>query len=278
MKNYKATTPSRRGMKTINYREVLTTSEPWKPLTKRIKSHAGRNNRGVITMRHQGGGNKKLYRIIDFKQNKVGVPARIETIEYDPYRSAFISRVIYKDGERRYVLAAKDIKVGQEIVTGESAPLKPGNRLPLGKIPVGYQVHNVEMKPGSGGKLARSAGSYAEVLGHEGKHSIIKLSSKEVRKVSINSLATLGQVSNSDYNLVNYGKAGRSRWMGIRPTVRASAMNPVDHKYGGGEGAQPRGTRRPKDIWGNITGGRKTRDKKKYSGKFIMQRRAKKRK
>lgn len=262
-------------MTTIPYKEVITETEPYKPLTVRLPSHAGRNTRGVITMRHQGGGHKKLYRLIDFRQNKFDVPARVEQIEYDPYRTAFIARVIYADGARSYILAPKDLKVGDEILTSENAPLKVGNRLPLKNIPVGYQVSNIEMKPGGGGKLARSAGSYAEVLAHEGKLSILKLSSKEVRKVPSNGLATIGQVSNPDWNLVNIGKAGRSRWLGIRPTVRGTAMNPVDHPYGGGEGRQPRGTKRPKTIWGKVTGGHKTRNKKKWSTKWIVQRRPK---
>ncbi len=275
MKSYKPTTPSRRQMTTIPYRDILTAREPWKPLTKRLVAHSGRNSRGVITTRHQGGGAKKLYRIVDFKQDKFGISGRVETLEYDPYRTAFIALVVYADGERRYILASKDLKVGDEIMSGEKAPLKIGNRLPLKNIPVGYQVCNVEMKPGGGGKLARSAGSYAEVLSHEGKHSVLRLSSKETRKVFSDSLATVGQVSNPDWNLVNIGKAGRSRWLGIRPTVRGTAMNPVDHPYGGGEGRQPRGTRKPKTRWGKVTGGRKTRNRKKWSNQFIMQRRPK---
>ena len=275
MKIYKPTTPSRRHMTVIPYREILTAKEPWKPLTTRLNSHAGRNFRGVITTRHQGGGLKKLYRLVDFRQNRFDIPAKVETIEYDPYRSAFIALIVYKDGLRSYVLAPKDIKVGDEILTSENASLKIGNRLPLQKMPVGYQVHNVEIKPGGGGRLARSAGSYAEVLAHEGRYSIIKMSSKEIRKVFSNSLATIGQVSNPDYNLVNIGKAGRSRWLGIRPTVRGTVMNPVDHPYGGGEGRQPRGTKRPKTRWGKVTGGHKTRNKKKWSSKMIVQRRPK---
>lgn len=213
--------------------------------------------------------------MIDFKQNKIDLPGKVETLEYDPYRSAFIALVVYRDGDRRYILAAKDMKVGDEIVTAPNAPLKVGNRLILKNIPVGYLVHNVETKPQGGGKLARSAGSYAEVLGQEGGHAILKLSSKEIRKISHDCLATIGQASNPDYNLINIGKAGRSRWLGIRPTVRGTVMNPVDHPYGGGEGRQPRGTKRPKDIWGNITGGKKTRNKKKWSTKLIMQKRPK---
>lgn len=275
MKSYRPTTPSRRQLTNIDYSGVLTTNEPHKPLTSRLKSHSGRNHRGVITVRHQGSGNKKLYRIVDFKQDKVNIPGRVETIEYDPYRTAFIALIVYRDGERRYILAPKDLKVGDEIVTSENAPLKIGNRLQLKNFPLGFLVHNVEMIPFEGGKLARSAGSYLEVLGHEGKHIILKLGSKEVRKVPDLCFATVGQVSNQDWNLVNIGKAGRSRWLGIRPTVRGSVMNPCDHPYGGGEGKQPRGTKRPKTRWGKITGGRKTRNKKRSSTNLIMQRRPK---
>lgn len=262
-------------MTTVDYRSLITGKEPHKNLTVRLRSNAGRNNRGVITVRHQGSGNKKLYRIVDFVQDKFNVTGRVETLEYDPYRSAFIALVGYKDGDRRYVLATKDLKVGNEILTAENAPLKSGNRLPLKNIPVGYQVCNVEMRRGSGGKIARSAGSYVEILAHEGGYTHLKMGSKEVRKVLSTGLATIGQVSNPDYNLINWGKAGRVRGLGIRPTVRGSVMNPVDHPYGGGEGRQPRGTKRPKTMWGKVTGGRKTRDKKKWSGGLILQRRPK---
>lgn len=262
-------------MSGIDYASVLTIQEPHKPLTKRLKTNSGRNNRGVITTRHQGGGNKKVYRIVDFTQNKINVPARVETIEYDPYRSAFIALVIYKDGERRYILAPRDLKVGDTILVAENAPLKTGNRLKLKNVPIGYFVHNVEIRSGGGGRLARSAGTYAEVLAHEGGLTDLRLGSKEVRKVSSEGWTSIGQVSNPDYNLVNIGKAGRSRWLGIRPTVRGTAMNPVDHPYGGGEGKQPRGTRRPKTMWGKVTGGHKTRHKKKWSSKWIVQRRPK---
>lgn len=275
MKQYRPTTPSRRQMTVVDY-SALSVDRPYKPLTKRLKSNAGRNNRGVITVRHQGGGNKKIYRLVDFRQNKIDVPGRIETIEYDPYRSAFIAKVIYRDGERRYIIAYSEAKAGDTIITSVNAPLKPGNRLPLKNIPIGYLVHNIEIQPGKGGKIARSAGSYVEILAHEGNLTDLRLSSKEIRRVSSDCLATIGQVSNPEYNLVNIGKAGRSRWLGIRPTVRGTVMNPVDHPYGGGEGRQPRGTRRPKTLWGKVTGGRKTRNKKKWSNKFIVQRRWKK--
>lgn len=275
MKVYKPTSPSRRQMTGIEYGTILTTDKPHKALTRKIRENAGRNHRGVITMRHQGGGNKKLYREVDFLQNKIGVPGRVETLEYDPYRSGFIALIVYRDGERRYILAPKDLKVGDPIISSETAPLKLGNRMKIKNIPIGYFVYNVEIRSGGGGKLARSAGTYAEVLAHEGGLTDLRMSSKEIRKVSSEAWASIGQVSNPDYNLVNIGKAGRSRWLGIRPTVRGSAMNPVDHPYGGGEGAQPRGTKRPKTIWGKVTGGHKTRRPKKWSNKWIMQRRPK---
>jgi len=236
-----------------------------------LKSRGGRNSQGRITMRHQGGGNKKLYRIVDFKQG--AGKATVETLEYDPYRTAFIALVKRDDGSRAYILAPQDLKVGAEIVVGEAAPLTAGNRMKLKNIPVGYQVHNIELTPGRGGQLARSAGSSVEVLANADGYTDLKLSSSEVRRVPWDAMASLGQVSNSEWNLVTFGKAGRSRWAGIRPTVRGKAMNPVDHPYGGGEGSQPRGTRKPKDIWGNITGGHKTRNKKKKSSQLIVKRR-----
>lgn len=224
-------------------------------------------------MRHQGGGNKKLYRVIDFKQNKVGVKGTVETLEYDPYRTAFIAKIIYADGERRYILAPQGLVVGKPVLTAEDAPTIVGNRIKLKNMPIGMQVHNIEMQPGRGGQMTRSAGSYAEVLGTDGGYTDLKLSSGEVRKVSSESYASIGQVSNQEWSLTVIGKAGRSRWLGIRPTVRGTAMNPVDHPYGGGEGRQPRGTRKPKTMWGKITGGRKTRNKKKRSTRLIVKRR-----
>ncbi len=274
MKFFKPTSPARRQMSVVDY-GILTKKEPTKSLTIKISEKAGRNNQGRITMRHQGGGNKRLYRIVDFKQNKIDIPAKVESLEYDPYRTAFIAQVLYKDGERCYIIAPKDLKVGDDIITSPQAILKTGNRLMLKNIPIGYQVHNIELQVGRGGQLARSAGSYAEVLGREGEYSILKLASSEIRKVLSGGYATLGQVSNQDHNLVVIGKAGRSRWLGIRPTTRGKVMNPCDHPYGGGEGCTQRGTKRPKDIWGNITGGRKTRKKKRPSTKLIMERRKK---
>ncbi len=274
MKHYKPTTPSRRQMTTVDYTGI-SKEGPLKALTMKLQDNAGRNNQGRITMRHQGGGNKKIYRIVDFRQAKLDVPGRVEALEYDPYRTAFIARVVYQDGARAYILAPKDLKVGDSIVTSPNAPLKAGNRLMLKNIPIGFQVHNVELTLGKGGQLARSAGSYLEVLGQEGKYAVLKMSSGEVRKVLSEGYASVGQLSNPDWNLVNIGKAGRSRWLGIRPTVRGKAMNPVDHPYGGGEGSQPRGTKRPKTLWGKVTGGHKTRKPKKWSTKLVLSRRPK---
>jgi len=269
MKNYSPTTPGRRGMSTVDY-AALTVKKPYKPLTKRLRSNAGRNSAGRITMRHQGGGNKRLYRMVDFYQDKFDMPAKVLTIEYDPYRTAFISLIEYKDGERRYILAPQGIEVGTEILTSEKTPIKVGNRLKLKNIPVGAQVYSVESKPSGGARFARSAGSYAEVLANDGLYTDLRFLSGEVRKVLSDCFASIGQVSNVEHNLINIGKAGRSRWLGVRPTTRAKAMNPVDHPYGGGEGSTQRGTRKPKDIWGNITGGKKTRNRRKWSNKFIL--------
>lgn len=277
MKKFRPTSPGVRQRTDIEYGKFLTRTKPNKKLTKKLKQHAGRNNQGRITMRHQGAGHKKLYRMVDFKQDKLDIPAKIESIEYDPYRSAFIAQVVYNDGERRYILAPQKLSVGDTIVTSPKAELKTGNRLQLKNIPIGQFVYNVEIREKSGGKLARSAGSHLEVLGTSNGFTDLRMPSKEVRRVSENCYASIGQVSNPDYNLISLGKAGRSRWRGIRPTVRGTAMNPVDHPYGGGEQVQPRGTKRPKDVWGNITGGRKTRGRKKWSNKLILKRRPVKR-
>jgi len=277
MKRYKPYTQSRRHMTSVDY-SGLSKVEPMKSALAVKKKNAGRNSKGRITVRHQGGGVKRRYREIDFKQTgKLDVPGRVETLEYDPNRSAFIMRVLYKDGSRKYLLAPVNTEIGQEIISSEKAPLKAGNRMPLGKVPVGYFVHNVELQPNKGGQIVRSAGSQAQVLAHEGGYTNLKLPSGEIRKVLSRNFASLGQVSNPEHNLVVIGKAGRKRLMGIRPTVRGSAMNPVDHPYGGGEGKTQRGTKRPKDKWGNITGGRKTRKKKNPSNRLIVKRRTKKR-
>ena len=261
-------------MSVVTYRGVLTASEPNKSLTSGFKRSVGRNNVGRITTRHKGGGHKRLYREIDFKYNKINIPAKIETIEYDPNRSAFIALVCYADGERRYVVASKNMKVGDPFIVAEDAPIKNGNRLPLKNIPVGTFVYNIEFKPKGGAKIVRSAGSFAEVLSNDAGYTNIKMPSTEVRKIDENCWATIGAVSNEEYKLVNYGKAGRTRWMGVRPTVRGTAMNPVDHPHGGGEGRQGRGLRRAKSMWGKPTGkGQKTRTPKKYSNVFIVARR-----
>jgi large subunit ribosomal protein L2 len=274
MKTYKPYTKSRRNMTTLPYRELLSGDKPMKSLLSSKKRQAGRNNAGRITTRHQGGGHKRRLRDIDFKYNKKDIPAKIETIEYDPYRTGFIARALYADGERRYVLAPKDTKVGDIFIVGENVPVKPGNRVPLGRIPSGTFVYNVELKPGAGARLARSAGNYAEVVAHDAGYSQLKLPSSEIRKVSDLCYASIGAVGNENSRLVKIGKAGRSRWMGKRPTVRGTAMNPVDHPHGGGEGRQGRGLRRAKSMWGKPTGkGQKTRTPKKYSNVFIVSRR-----
>ncbi len=277
MKHYNPTTASRRHMTSPDF-SGLSKVKPLKKKTSTLKSSSGRNNQGRITVRHRGGGNKRSYREIDFRQNLAGVNGRVEALEYDPYRTAFIMRVIYRNGDRRYHLAPHGVKIGDDIASGESAALTPGNRLPLKNIPVGYAVHNVELNPGKGGQIVRSAGSSASVLAHEDGYTHLKMPSGEVRKILWDNLASVGQVSNQDNKLVNLGKAGRVRHMGVRPTVRGTVMNPVDHPYGGGEGRQPRGTRRPKTLWGKVTGGRKTREKRKWSNKLIVSRRPKKKK
>jgi len=274
MKTRKPTTPSNRHTTTVTYRGVLTASKPEKSLTHGFKRSVGRNNQGRITVRHKGGGHKRLYREIDFMYNKHDIPAKITTIEYDPNRNAFIGLAVYADGEKRYVVVPKSVKVGDAFMVSEKAPLTPGNRLPLKLIPVGTFVYNVEIKAGNGAKLARSAGVFGQVVANDLGHTNIKMPSTEVRKVSENAWACIGEVSNSEYHLQNMGKAGRSRWLGIRPTVRGSAMNPVDHPYGGGEGAQGRGLRRAKTLWGKPSGkGQKTRTPKKYSNMWIVSRR-----
>ena len=273
IKSYSPTSPSRRQLTTVDYR-VVTAKEPYKRLTKRLPSHAGRNSQGRITVRHQGGGNKRLYRMIDFKQERRNDPATVKTIEYDPYRTAFIALVEYEsDKKKSYILAPHGLTVGAVVVVSENAPAKPGNRLALKNAVVGMQVHNIELEPGRGGMLARSSGSYAEVLANADGLTDLKLASGEVRRVLWNSFASLGQVSNPEHNLVTIGKAGRSRWLGVRPTVRGSVMNPVDHPYGGGEGRTQRGTRKPKTLWGKITGGRRTRKRGKRSNRLIVKRR-----
>jgi large subunit ribosomal protein L2 len=273
MKTYRPTTPSRRNTVTIDYRKVLSGDTPDKSLTHGFKRSHGRNNQGRITSAHRGGGNKRLFRDIDFRLEKMDIPAKITTIEYDPNRSAFIGVAVYNDGEKRYIIVPKSVKVGDKFIISKDAPITMGNRTRLAKIPVGTYVYNVEVKAGGGAKLVRSAGVYAQVVANDAGYTSVKMPSGEIRKVSEESFATIGEVSNGEHHLVKFGKAGRSRWRGIRPKVRGSVMNPVDHPYGGGEGRQGRGTRRPKTAHGKITGGRKTRTPKKYSNHLIVSRR-----
>ena len=273
MKTYKPTTPSRRKMTKVTYRGVLTTNDPYKPLTKGFRRGSGRNAFGRITSQCRGGGHKRSYRDIDFRYDKLDIPAKIQTVEYDPNRSGFIGLVAYKDGEKRYVLLPASVKAGSTFIVSEQATLEPGNRTTLKNIPVGTFVYNIEVKPRAGAKLVRSAGVYAQVVAHDGGFASIKLPSTEVRKVMDSCFASVGEVSNGEYRLRNLGKAGTARHLGIRPKTRGMARNPVDHPYGGGEGAQPRGTRRPKTKQGKTTGGHKTRSPKKYSNVHIVTRR-----
>lgn len=260
-------------MTNVNYRGVITTSTPLKSLTHGFRRAVGRNSQGRITMRHKGSGHKRLYREVDFLYDKKEIPAKITSVEYDPNRSAFIGLAVYKDGEKRYVVLPKSVKPGDSFIVSPKAPLTPLNRLPLKNIPVGTFVYNIEIKPMGGAKIGRSAGIFAQVVANADGYTNLKMPSTEVRKINENCWACVGTVSNEEHHLENYGKAGRSRWKGIRPTVRGTAMNPVDHPYGGGEGRQGRGTKRPKTMWGKVTGGRKTRGPKKYSNVFIVSRR-----
>ena len=271
IRNYKPTTPGRRKMSTL-VNEEITTSTPEKSLTVTMKKNGGRNNQGKITVRHHGGEVKRKYRIIDFKRNKFNVPGTVASIEYDPNRTANIALISYADGEKRYIIAPKELEVGAVIEAGENADIKVGNALPIINIPVGTMVHNIELRPGKGGELARSAGSSAQILGREDNYVMIRLSSGEQRKVLGTCMATVGVVGNEDSSLVKIGKAGRTRHMGIRPTVRGSVMNPNDHPHGGGEGRAPVGRKAPMTPWGKKALGLKTR-KKKQSDKFIVRRR-----
>ncbi|HJN62716.1 MAG TPA: 50S ribosomal protein L2 [Candidatus Paceibacterota bacterium] len=274
MKRYKPITPGRRGMTTVSYRGVLTAKKPSKKLSRGVKRAKGRNSAGRITAHHRGGGTKRLYRDIDFKYEKKNVEAKVLTIEYDPNRSGFIGLVSYKDGDKRYVLLPKSIKAGQTFIVSEEAPIKAGNRLPLNKIPVGTFVYNIELRANGGAKLVRSAGNYAEVVANDGTHVHLKMPSGEIRKIVKNAWASVGEVSNPEYKLVNLGKAGRNRWLGRRPKVRGSAMNPVDHPHGGGEGRGGRGRKRQKTKQGKMVGkGQKSRRPKKYSNSLIVSRR-----
>ena len=272
IKKYKPTTPGRRNMTTTDY-SVLSKVEPERSLLEPLKHHAGRNNTGRITVRHHGGGNRTKYRVIDFKRTKTDCTAVVKTIEYDPNRSAFIALIEYTDGVKSYILAPDGLKVGYIIMNGEGADIKIGNAMPISSIPVGTIIHNIELYPGKGGQLVRSAGNYAQLIAKEGKYGLVRLPSGETRNIPLNCIATVGQVSNLDHANVNLGKAGRKRHMGWRPTVRGSVMNPVDHPHGGGEGKSPVGRPGPVTPWGKPALGYKTRAKHKASDKFIVKRR-----
>ncbi|MBQ6367191.1 MAG: 50S ribosomal protein L2 [Erysipelotrichaceae bacterium] len=272
IKKYKPTTPGRRGMTGLTFEEI-TKSTPEKSLTVKFSKTGGRNNAGKITVRHHGGGHKQRYRIVDFKRNKDNIPAKVASIEYDPNRNANIALLNYVDGEKRYILAPQGLTVGMTVVSGEKTDIKVGNACELRNMPEGTIVHNVELKPGKGGQLARAAGVSAQILGIEDKYVTLRLASGEVRKVLANCRGSIGTVGNGDYNLINLGKAGRTRWLGIRPTVRGSVMNPVDHPHGGGEGRAPVGRKSPMTPWGKKAMGVKTRKSKNASDALIVRRR-----
>lgn len=272
IKAYKPTTNGRRNMTTLDFSEI-TTSTPEKSLLAPLKKTGGRNNQGKITVRHHGGGHKRRYRIIDFKRNKDGMAAKVMTIEYDPNRSSNIALVRYTDGEKRYIIAPKGLTVGMEVFSGVGSDIKTGNTLPLEKIPVGTLIHNIELHPGKGGQLVRAAGTSAQILGREDKYVLIRLRSGEVRYILGACRATIGEVGNEFHELVNLGKAGRKRWLGVKPTVRGSVMNPNDHPHGGGEGRSPIGRKAPVTPWGKPALGLKTRNKKKQSSDLIVRRR-----
>ena len=272
IKTYNPYTPSRRNMSGYDFEEI-TASTPEKSLTTSLKKHAGRNAQGKITVRHHGGGSRRKYRIIDFKRNKDGIPATVKSIEYDPNRTANIALICYADGEKKYILAPVGLKVGQTVMNGAEAEIKVGNCMELKDMPVGTQIHNIEMYPGHGGQLVRAAGVSAQLMAKEGKYAIIRMPSGEMRMVPIVCRASIGQVGNTEHNLVNIGKAGRRRHMGIRPTVRGSVMNPNDHPHGGGEGKAPVGRPGPCTPWGKPALGYKTRKKNKQSNKMIIRRR-----
>ena len=272
---YKPTSPARRFMSVLTFEEI-TKKTPEKSLTTDLRHRAGRNNQGKITVRHQGGGARRKYRIIDFRRQKDGIPATVKAIEYDPNRTCFIALLFYADGEKRYILAPLGLKVGDTVMSGPTADIQPGNCLPIANIPLGTLIHNVEIKPGKGGQMVRSAGVAAQVMAKEGAFAQVRLPSGEVRKVPMTARATVGQVGNTDHSNVRIGKAGRKRHMGIRPTVRVVVMNPVDHPHGGGEGRSPVGMPAPMSPWGKKTQGVKTRKHRKYSDKMIVSRPSKK--
>lgn len=271
---YKPTSPARRHMSVLTFDEI-TTNKPERSLLAPLKNHAGRNKQGKITVRHQGGGNKRKYRIIDFKRDKLEVPAKVATIEYDPNRSAFIALLNYADGEKRYILAPVGLKVGDTVVSSDEADIITGNALPISRIPVGTLIHNIELRVGRGGQIVRSAGTYAQLMAKEGKYAQVRLPSGEVRKVPVEARATIGTVGNVEHENVRIGKAGRKRHMGIRPTVRGVVMNPCDHPHGGGEGKSPIGLPSPVTPWGKPALGYKTRKNKKYSNSMIVKRSSK---
>ena len=273
VKSFKPYTPSRRFM-TVSSFDEITTDKPERSLIERLQQHAGRNNQGRMTVRHQGGGHKRQYRVIDFKRNKDGIVARVATIEYDPNRSANIALLNYVDGEKRYILAPNGLKVDDKVMSGPEADIKVGNALPIKNIPVGTSLHNIELKIGKGGQMVRSAGGSAQLMAKEGEHALLRLPSGEIRKVHINCKATIGQVGNLEHENITSGKAGRSRWLGIRPANRGVAMNPCDHPHGGGEGHSPVGRKHPVTPWGKHAMGAKTR-RKKNSDKFIVKGRTK---
>ena len=275
IKKYNPTSPARRQMSVSTFEELTRNVEPEKSLLAPLSKKAGRNNQGKITTRHQGGGHKRKYRIIDFKRTKDGIPAKVATIEYDPNRSANIALLHYADGEKRYIIAPKGLKVGDVVTSGVGSDIKVGNAMPLINIPVGTVIHNIELKPGKGGQLVRAAGTEAQLLGKEENYVVVRLSSGEMRKILSTCRATIGSVGNEDHELINIGKAGRSRWLGRRPEVRGSVMNPVDHPHGGGEGRSPIGRKSPLSPWGKPTLGAKTRKKNKASNSLIVRRRTK---
>ena len=275
IRTYKPTTPSRRAMSNTTF-EQITKSTPEKSLLVELKKSGGRNNTGKITTRHIGGGHKRKYRVIDFKRNKDGIVGVVAAVEYDPNRNANIALINYADGEKRYILHPQGLKVGAKIVSGEAVDIQVGNAMPLNAIPEGSVVHNVELYPGKGGQLVRAAGTSAQVLGREGKYAIVRLQSTEVRKILLTCRATIGVVGNEDYNLINFGKAGKTRWLGTRPTVRGSVMNPNDHPHGGGEGKSPIGKNAPRTPWGKKALGVKTRKTNKKSTQLIVRRRKQK--
>lgn len=271
LKKYKPTTPGLR-FRIDGLRQNLSKDDPERSLIKPLKKSGGRNNDGRITVWQRGGGHKRKYRVIDFKRGKHGIPAKVKSIEYDPNRSARIALLHYSDGEKRYILAPDGLKAGDMVMAGETAEVKPGNALPLAKIPLGMALHNIEIFPGKGGQVARGAGTYVQLLAKEGEHALLKMPSGEIRKFRLNCYATIGQVGNIDHNNVSLGKAGRKRWLGRRPHVRGVAMNPVDHPMGGGEGRSS-GGRHPCSPWGKLSKGLKTRKKRKLSDKLIVKRR-----